>query len=49
MMNVKMRIIFLLHLKHYMRFFGKVLKKQNKLINLLIIMIKLLNLKISIM
>ena len=49
MMNVKMRIIFLLHLKPYMRFFGKVLKKQKKLINLLIIMIKLLNLKISIM
>lgn len=49
MMNVKMRIIFLLHLKHYMRFFDKVLKKQKKLINLLIIMIKLLNLKISIM
>ena len=45
----KMRIIFLLHLKHYMRFFVKVLKKQKKLINLLIIMIKLLNLKISIM
>ena len=47
MMNVKMRIIFLLHLKHYMRFFWQSIKKTKKLINLLIIMIKLLNLKIK--